>query len=57
MDRLPYSVRNALLICFAWRESLKGIEKHLFKQGYEKFCGHAGRRRFYECNLVYDEEN
>lgn len=57
MDRLPRSVRNALLICFNWRESVDGIQKQLVKQGYEKFCGYAGRRRFFEYNLNYDEEN
>lgn len=57
MSRLPRSVCNALLICFNWRESASGIAKKLLKLGYEKFCGQAGRRRFFEYNLVYDEEN
>jgi len=29
----------------------------MFKKGYEKFCGEAGRRRFYPTRLDYDEEN
>ena len=56
MGRLPKSVLDSLLICFTWRESTSGLEKDLLKQGYEKFCGQAGRRRFYEFRLIYDEE-
>lgn len=57
MDRLPQSMLTALRVCFDWREAEEGIEKDLFKQGYEKFCGEAGRRRFYPTRLNYDEEN
>lgn len=57
MDRLPKSVLTALRVCFDWREAEEGVAKSLFKQGYEKFCGEAGRRRFYPTCLNYDEEN
>lgn len=57
VDRLPKSVLTALSLCFNWRELTTGLEKDFFKLGYEKFCGQAGRRRFYEYSLDYDEEN
>lgn len=56
MGRLPQSMLTALRVCFDWREAEEGINKDLFKQGYEKFCGEAGRRRFYPTRLNYDEE-
>jgi len=57
MGRLPDTMLTALRVCFDWREAEEGVKKDLFKYGYEKFCGEAGRRRFYPTRLNYDEEN
>ena len=55
--RLSDNMRGALAYCFNLRESYAGLEKQIIKLGYEKFCGEAGRRRFYPSHLEYDEDN
>lgn len=57
MDRLPKSVLRALQIGFFLRENEEDpIQKSFIKLGYEKFCGDAGRRRYYPEALNYNEE-
>lgn len=57
MDRLPGSILKALQIGFFLRENEENpIQKKFIKLGYEKFCGDAGRRRYYPESLNYNEE-
>lgn len=57
MDRLPNSILKALQVCFFIRENEEDkIIKKFIKLGYEKFCGDAGRRRYYPSSLDYNEE-